>query len=303
MMRFIRGCLCLCPIRVPWVPAAFAILSAGSIAQLAAATQDCSIGGDGWGDIQRIRLCLEEYHPDRWGDPWLPLKASGLTANPTIVRLLPQEGWDPSAPDDGGLTPLHEGPRNSNPTVVSHLLDAGVELNARDNEGYTALHWAAAQSGSGRVVKVLLDRGADPFAESNDRRTPLHSALRYRADPSVVSRMLAAGVGEYLTPPQLAVLKRDAVAVRCLFAEGADPNKTDRYGWGAWHFAVPLGRMEMVSTLLGAEADPDARTVDGATALHLAAFRTMYAGDTQVSGQKFWGGEDREVSGEDGVRT
>ena len=271
MMRSTRSRASFRPSRTPWAPSALAALSAALIAHPAAAAQDCSIGRDGWDDIQRFRRCLEEYHPDRWGDPWLLHRASRLTGNPTIVRLLLQEGWDPNAPDDDGLTPLHEGARNSNPTVVSHLLDAGAKLNARDNEGYTPLHWAAAQSGNGRVVKVLLDRGADPFAESNDGRTPLHSALRYRADTSVVARMLDAGAGEHLTQLQFAVLKGDAVAVRRLVAEDADPNETDRYGWGSLHFAVPLGGLEMVSTLLQAGADPDARTVGGATALHLAA--------------------------------
>lgn len=37
---------------------------------------------------------------------------------------------------------------------------------------------------------------------------------------------------------QLAVLAGDAMAVRRLVAEGADPNGTDRYGWGPPHFAL-----------------------------------------------------------------
>ena len=256
--------------RVLWAPAAFVMLSAAPASNPASA-QDCSIGRDGWDDIQRFRDCLEEYDPDQWGDPWLLHKASRLTANPTIVRLLLQAGADPNAPDDDGLSPLHWGAENSNPMVVTHLLDAGADLNARDNDGYTALHWAAAQSGNGRVVKVLLDRGADPFAESNDGRTPLHSALRYRADPSVVSRMLDAGADEHLTPLQLSALQGDVMGVRRLLAGAADPNETDRYGWGPLHFAVPLAGLEMVSALLAAGADPEARTVGGATALHLAA--------------------------------
>ena len=235
------------------------------------APQACSIGRDGWDNIQRFRDCLEQYVPDQWGDPWLLHKASRLSANPTIVRLLLQQGWDPNAPDDNGLTPLHRGAENSNPMVVTHLLDAAADLNARDNDGYTALHWAAAQSGNGRVVKVLLDRGADPFAESNDGRTPLHSALRYRADPGVVSRMLDAGADAHLTPLQLSLLQGDVMAVDRMLAEAADPNEADRYGWRPLHFAVPLAGLEVVSALLANGADVDARTGSGATALHLAA--------------------------------
>ena len=258
----------LTPVR--WACVALLLMSAALTVQPLAA-QDCSIGRDGRDDIQRFRSCLEKYDPDQWGDPWLLHKASRLTGNPTIVRLLLQEGWNPNAPDDGGLSPLHWGAENSNPMVVSHLLDAGADLNARDNDGYTALHWAAAQSGNGRVIKVLLDRGANPLAESNDGRTPLHSALRYRAEPSVVSAMLEAGADEHLTSLQLSALQGDAMAMNRLLAEGADPNETDRYGWGPLHFAVPLAGPEVVSELLAAGADLDARTVGGGTALHLAA--------------------------------
>ena len=248
------------------------------------AAQDCAIGRDDWDDIQRFRRCLEEYDPDRWGDPWLLHKASRSTANPTIVRLLLQEGWNPNAPDDGGLSPLHKGAQNSNPMVVSHLLDAGADLNARDNDGYTALHWAAAQSGNGRVIKVLLDRGADPLAESNDGRTPMHSALSYGADRSVVSAMLEAGANEHLTPLQISVLRGDSMAVTSLLADGADPNETDRYGWSSLHFAVPLAGPEVVSALLAAGADPEARTVSGATALHLAAPQATESGVSDLLG-------------------
>ena len=258
--------------RFRWTPTTLVILSGSLIAQPAFA-QDCSIvqrRGD-WDDIQRFRGCLEQYAPDQWGDPWLLHTASRMAGNPTMVRLLLREGWDPNAPDNDGRSSRHLGAQNGNPMVVAQLLDAGADLNARDNDGYTALHWAAAQNGNDRVVKALLDRGADPLAESNDRRTPLHSALRYRAEPSVVSRMLDAGADTHLTPLQLSALLGDSTAVPRLLADGADSNEVDRYGWGSLHFAVPLGGPEVVSALLAAGADPEARTASGATALHIAA--------------------------------
>ena len=250
------------------VLAVMALAVASAVPSVAA--QDCSIGRDGWDDIGRFRVCIEEHGLEAWS-PWVLHQAAEYTSNPTIVRLLLRAGADPNAPDDNGLTPLHWGAENSNPMVVTHLLEAGADVRARDNDGYTALHWAAAQSGNGRVVKVLLDRGADPFAESNDGRTPLHSALRYRADPGVVSRMLEAGADERVTALQLSVLQGDVMAMDRMLAEGADPNEADRYGWRPLHFAVPLAGLEVVSALLANGADVDARTASGATALHLAA--------------------------------
>ena len=149
---------------------ALAVASATS----SVAAQDCSIGRDGWDDIQRFQDCIAECWLDVWS-PWVLHRAAEYTSNPTIVRLLLQAAADPNAPDDNGRTPLHRGSENSNPMVMTCLLDAGADLNARNNDGYTALHWAAAQSGNGRVVKALMDRGADPFAESCPR-----PALRQR---------------------------------------------------------------------------------------------------------------------------
>ena len=269
MSRPICGRASSRPSAVRWVCVALLLLSAALGAQPLAA-QDCAIGRDDWDDIRRFRDCIEEHGLEAW-TPWVLHQAAQHTTNPTIVRLLLQAGADPNAPDDNGLTPLHAGAWNSNPMVVSHLVDGGADLSARENDGYTALHYAAAQSGNGRVIKVLLDRGANPMAESNDGRTPLHSALRYRAESSVVSAMLEAGAEEFLTPLQLSALQGDAMAVSRMVANGADPNQTDRYGWGPLHFAVPLAGMEVVSELLAAGADLDARTVSGATALHLAA--------------------------------
>ena len=264
-----RGCRFFPPEPGPVGMVALLLLSAALTAQPTSA-QDCSIGRSDWDNIQRFRDCIEERGLEAWS-PWVLHQAAQFTTNPTIVRLLLQAGADPNAPDDAGLTPLHWGAENSNPMVVSHLLDASADLDARDNDGYTALHWAAAQSGNGRVIKALLDRGANPLAESNDGRTPLHSALHYRAEPSVVSAMLEAGADEHLTPLLLSVLQGDMMAVDRLLAEGADPDETDRYGWGPLHFAVPLSGLEVVSALLAVGADPGARTVSGATALHVAA--------------------------------
>ena len=204
---------------------------------------------------------------------WTPLHRAVRSENRLTVSILLDGGADVNARayDEQGRFPLHLAAAQDDPMLVAMLLDAGADLDARDADGYTSLHWAAPNTGNVGVINALLDRGADPVAESNDGRMPLHSALRYRAEPGYVSAILQAGAGETLTPLQLSVLQKDTPGVNRLLANGADPNKADRYGWAPVHFAVPLAGLEIVSSLLAAGADPDLRTLGGATALHLAA--------------------------------
>ena len=154
------------------VLAVMALAVASAVPSVAA--QDCSIGRDGWDDIQRFRGCLEEYNPDRWRDPWLLRTASIRTGNPTIVRLLLQEGWDPNASDDGGRSPLHYGARNTNPVVVSQLLDARAVESASDNDGCTALNGASLWLGEVGAVAVQVAPSGCPYPAD---RTPVVNSL------------------------------------------------------------------------------------------------------------------------------
>lgn len=88
------------------------------------------------------------------------------------------------------------------------------------------------------------------------------------------------------------------MAVTSLLAEGAGPNVVDGYGWGALHFAIPLGGSDVVSVLFMAGADPNRPAVDGLAALHLAARQT---GPAAVSALLAAGADPNAVAGEEEV--
>ena len=121
-----------------WAPVAFVMLSAAPASNPASA-QDCSVGRDGWDDIQRFRDCIEKNGLEAWS-PWVLHQAAEYTTNPAIVRLLLQGGADPNAPDDNGLPPLHWGAENSN-------LAEGADPNDADHYGWGPLHFAVPLAG------------------------------------------------------------------------------------------------------------------------------------------------------------
>jgi len=72
----------------------------------------------------------------------------------------------------------------------------------------------------------------------------------------------------------------DAVEVRRLMAEGANPDQADSRGWTPLMIAAAEGHSEVVRVLLEEDADPNARNASGRTAL---MFASRYGFDPIVS--------------------
>jgi len=121
--------------------------------------------------------------------------------------------------------------------VLDLLKIEGIKVDLRNADGNTALHYFCQSFQSpvecSEIFSLFLTRGADVNAENNNKETPLFKAIF-----NPVIRLLLVGL---------------------LIENGADVNKFNIKGEGVLHYAVRLGREDLVSTLVKAGADISVR--------------------------------------------
>lgn len=186
-------------------------------------------------------------------------------------------GADPNQPlGRRGETALHRilGSRrswNTPPEAVAlQLVRLGADLAREDNEGATAVH-AAARSGRPANLRAALAAGADPDQPDRLGVRPLGTVLLAAVAepqipwPALVDLLLAAGAHlDRAGGPDVSVLhllltlplpRPDLLDF--LIARGAPLEARDRRGRTPLHCAVQSRRIEAVSVLLHAGADPN----------------------------------------------
>jgi ankyrin repeat protein len=135
---------------------------------------------------------LPEHYGNGHTDPpkgSTSLAVAAFSGDVEMIRLLAEQGADPSQKSETGLTPLMialgvgRDDRISSVSLDDSLdaaravVELGVDVDETDPDGNTALHHAA-MFGAEEIVQLLADNGADLYAKNNEGKTPLEVARR-----------------------------------------------------------------------------------------------------------------------------
>ena len=198
-----------------------------------------------------------------------PLYQAAVLANGNaVLRLLLEEGGDPSLATLVGRTPLMAAAGRGDTEAMLLLIAKGADINRKNGAGGTAL-MAAASNGNPRAVGLLLEKGADASVRTKRNETALGNAA-------------TAGVEE---------------TFKLLLEGGADVNIQNFRGYSPLMLAASSDAMPagIVKMLLSKGADTSYSADYDETARILAAKR----GDTEVT--RLLGGLEKESMGEPGA--
>ncbi len=171
---------------------------------------------------------------------------------------------------------LVDAAKNQDPQQVRTLLSRHPDVNGRSEDGSTALLWAAHWNDL-QTAELLVRAGADANAANDFRMTPLSQSCT-NGSVALVDLLLKAGAnpntpiatGE--TPLMTCARSGSADAVRMLLVYGADVNaKEPTQNQTALMWAAAEQHPKAMQTLIEANADLQAHTKLGFTALHFAA--------------------------------
>jgi len=206
-----------------------------------------------------------------------PVWFSVSGGRPAMLKKLIALGADLKVQNQAGDNLLFRAVNGGNLETIGILLDNGFPVGMKNGWGATPLVYAA-RTGRVEVVKFLASRGADLKAV-NGSFSLLHEAV-FSGRTEAVDYLLDQGLAvdarfeEGMTPLVLAVDFGNIPAALTLVRRGADINAADKNGITAFRYAVMKGATELVAHALAKKADlAAAEPRHGKTVLHEAALR------------------------------
>ena len=215
------------------------------------------------------------------------------------------EGADPLVAADKGATPVHLASMGGESAMVQDLIDAALArqrpegdaralLSARvgAGEGEMLAH-IAAMTGEVCTLRLvdMLWPGGEPFvATDNLGLMPLHLAAMKSTEAlaflvGVTPRdAIDTQAPDVVTALHLAAHEGNTIRVLLLLGAGADPNAEPPMGRFPLTLMSLKDKLQAVCALLSHGARVDARSVDGFTALHLAALNDNRPSCTRCCG-------------------
>ena len=212
-----------------------------------------------------------------------------------VERLLTAYPQDLDVKGGKHGAPLNAALAEGHLNIAQFLLDHGAVGDTTGSMEQTGL-FVASSRGHANVVRSLIDRGADVNAECKDRKgdsaqvvqwTPLHTAI-YEDHPDIALLLLESGAdpearsSQNQTPLCMASFCGHADVVRSLIDRGADLNAMSWHWmettavegwWTPLHAAIDKGRPDVALLLLEHGSNPEIRSSQDKTALHVASSR------------------------------
>jgi len=196
-----------------------------------------------------------------------PLNMAAACGFKAVAELLLDKGADPDPVASNWGTPLHGAASPNDRAMAELLLAHKANPNAGDGSGLTPLH-IAAQQDSMLVAELLLAHGAEVNAKDNVGWTPLDDAVA-NAHPAMAALFLKGGADPNTRFDVVRMNRSDEwPSVRRAPASG-----TSMRGYTPLLVATHDGQIEIMSALLAAKADPNAKTEAGLCPVFEAVFR------------------------------
>ncbi|XP_053397554.1 protein phosphatase 1 regulatory subunit 12A-like isoform X10 [Mercenaria mercenaria] len=189
------------------------------------------------------------------------------------VKRLLDRGADINTANIDGLTALHQACIDDNLDMVEFLVEHGADVDVCDNEGWTPLH-ATASCGFTEIARYLLRQGANVAAVNNDGDLPFDIC-----EDDTMEKLLQECMDEQGVDADAARREEEDSMMEdanqwlnsVQKGESIEEFKHPKTGATALHVASAKGYVKVMTILLQAGFDLNAKDTDGWTALHAAA--------------------------------